>query len=210
MNPLNVWLVGCLLRLEVGGGMLVVETIGRIRRERLVQGRSIKEIARDLKVSHNTVRKVLRSGETSFSYERGIQPRPKVGLWKAELDRLLAKNTGTSFARGRSMLVAQWSINDQTSAFLVADTLRWLASGEAGGSEVGQASPAPCARSLASSNERDVSCRPTWRIRSTGRRASDAVAHEGRGSPALTRAGCKGRRPTGRCGQPAPHHPVYR
>ena len=29
--------------------MLVVETIGRIRREHLVKGKSIKEIARDLK-----------------------------------------------------------------------------------------------------------------------------------------------------------------
>jgi hypothetical protein len=53
-----------------GGGMLVVETIARIRREFFVKGRSIKEIVRDLKVSRNTVRKVLRSGETSFSYER--------------------------------------------------------------------------------------------------------------------------------------------
>jgi transposase len=42
----------------------------------LIKGKSIKEIARDLKISRNTVRKVLRSGETSFSYEREIQPRP--------------------------------------------------------------------------------------------------------------------------------------
>jgi len=40
--------------------MLIVETIGRIRREHLVKGKSIKGIARDLKVSRNTVRKVLR------------------------------------------------------------------------------------------------------------------------------------------------------
>jgi hypothetical protein len=39
-----------------------------------------KEIARDLKVSRNTVRKVLRSGETSFEYERIVQPRPKLGV----------------------------------------------------------------------------------------------------------------------------------
>ena len=31
--------------------MLFVETIGRIRREHLVMGKSIKEIARDLKIS---------------------------------------------------------------------------------------------------------------------------------------------------------------
>jgi predicted transcriptional regulator len=60
--------------------MLVVETIARIRREHFIKGKTIKEIARDLKVSRNTVRKVLRSGETSFEYERQVQPRPKLGM----------------------------------------------------------------------------------------------------------------------------------
>jgi transposase len=72
--------------------MLVVETIGPIRRQRLVKGKSIKEIARDLGVSRNTVRKVLRSGETDFEYEREVQPRPKLGLWTDALDKLLADN----------------------------------------------------------------------------------------------------------------------
>jgi len=84
--------------------MLVVETIGRIRREHLVKGKSIKEIARDLKISRNTVRKILRSGETSFSYEREVQPRPRLGRWKADLDRLLTANAGTS-ARERLTLI---------------------------------------------------------------------------------------------------------
>ena len=69
-----------------------VETIARIRREHFIKGKTIKEIARDLKVSRNTVRKVLRSGETSFEYERVVQPRPKLGRWAAELDGLLAGN----------------------------------------------------------------------------------------------------------------------
>src|SRR5207344_3605646 len=76
--------------------MLIVETIGRIRREHLVKGKSSKEIARDLRLSRNTVRKILRSGETSFSYEREVQPRPRLGRWKAELDRLLASNAGAA------------------------------------------------------------------------------------------------------------------
>ena len=84
--------------------MLIVETIGRIRREHLVKGKSIKEIARDLKISRNTVRKVLRSGETSFSYEREVQPRPRLGRWKAELDRLLTANVGKA-ARERLTLI---------------------------------------------------------------------------------------------------------
>jgi transposase len=72
--------------------MLVVETIARIRREFFVKGKSIKEIVRDLKVSRNTVRKVLRSGATAFAYEREVQPLPKIGRWKEHLDRLLAAN----------------------------------------------------------------------------------------------------------------------
>ena len=69
-----------------------METIGRIRREHFLKGKTIKEIARDLKVSRNTVRRVLRSGATSFEYEREVQPRPKLGRWTAELDELLTSN----------------------------------------------------------------------------------------------------------------------
>src|ERR1700680_585751 len=72
--------------------MLVVETIGRIRREHCVKGKSIKEIARELKVSRNTVRKVLRSGATSFEYTRAVQPRPKLGAWQGDVDRMLSDN----------------------------------------------------------------------------------------------------------------------
>jgi CHAT domain-containing protein len=37
------------------------------------------------------------------------------------------------YAGARSMLVTHWSVNDQTSAFLVADTIRRLSTGEDGG-----------------------------------------------------------------------------
>jgi transposase len=74
--------------------MLIVETIGRIRRDHLVKGKSIREIARDLNLSRNTVRRVLRSGDTSTSYERERQPRPRLGRWKADLDRMLVANAG--------------------------------------------------------------------------------------------------------------------
>src|SRR3546814_16098053 len=76
--------------------MLVVETVARIRREFFVKGKSLKEIARALGVSRNTVRKVVRSGQTGFSYERAVQPLPKLGAWTADLDRLLEVNEGKS------------------------------------------------------------------------------------------------------------------
>ena len=53
---------------------------------------------RELKVSRNMVRKVLRSGATEFEYERDGQPQPKLGPWREELERLLAANDGTAGA----------------------------------------------------------------------------------------------------------------
>jgi len=72
--------------------MLIVETIGRIRREYFRNGKTIKEIARDLRVSRNTVRKVVRSGATTFTYDREVQPRPRLERWTGELEALLAGN----------------------------------------------------------------------------------------------------------------------
>ena len=72
--------------------MLTVETIGRIRRGFFVQGKTIKEIARELKISRNTVRKILRSGQTDTHYERETQPRPRLGRWTATLEELLVAN----------------------------------------------------------------------------------------------------------------------
>ena len=49
-----------------------MKTVARFRREFYVKGKSIKEIVRDLRVSRHMVRKVLRSGDTDFSYERTV------------------------------------------------------------------------------------------------------------------------------------------
>ena len=77
-------------------GMLVVETIAKIRRAHFVQGKSIKAICRELRVSRKVVRKVLRSGATAFEYERSVQPLPRIGPWKDDLERLLAGNESKS------------------------------------------------------------------------------------------------------------------
>jgi predicted transcriptional regulator len=61
-------------------------------REHFVEGKTIKQIARDLGISRNTIRKVLRSGEKSFEYERTVQPRPKLGRWTCNLHELLQGN----------------------------------------------------------------------------------------------------------------------
>ena len=71
--------------------MLTVETIARIRREH-AKGRSIRAIARSLKLSRETVTKYLRSGETAPRYERQHQPLPKLAAFHEELERLITQN----------------------------------------------------------------------------------------------------------------------
>jgi len=72
--------------------MLVVETIAKIRRAHFVQGKPIKAICRELRVSRKVVRKILRSEATEFHYEREEQPRPRLGPWRETLDELLTAN----------------------------------------------------------------------------------------------------------------------
>ena len=72
--------------------MLVVETIAKVRRASLVQGKPIKAISRELRLSRKVIRKILRSEATSFEYERRVQPLPKIGAVKDALDGLLARN----------------------------------------------------------------------------------------------------------------------
>jgi transposase len=75
-------------------GMLVVETVAKIRRAYFVQGKSIEAICREMRVSRKVVRKVLRSEATEFRYERGEQPLPQIGPWQDALDQLLVTNEG--------------------------------------------------------------------------------------------------------------------
>ena len=71
-----------------------VDTIARVRRAFHVQDWSIKKICRELHVSRNTVRRIIRSDETAFSYDREHQPRPKIDPWRDHLDGFLLGNVG--------------------------------------------------------------------------------------------------------------------
>jgi transposase len=70
-----------------------VETIARIRREHR-EGKTIKEIARDLRLSRNTVRKAVRASDADCRYERKQQPRPKTGPFSHRLEEFLEQNEG--------------------------------------------------------------------------------------------------------------------
>jgi transposase len=75
-------------------GMLVVETIAKIRRAFFHQKKAIKTISREFKLSRKVIRKVIRSEATEFRYERNVQPMPKIGPWRDRLDGLLLANQG--------------------------------------------------------------------------------------------------------------------
>lgn len=85
-------------------GMLVVETIAKIRRAYFVQKKPIKAICREFNLSRKVVRKVIRSDATEFRYVREKQPQPKIGPWRDHLDALLLANQDRA-ARERLTLI---------------------------------------------------------------------------------------------------------
>src|SRR5438132_7464063 len=84
--------------------MLVVETIGKIRRAYFAQNKPIKTICREFRVSRRVVRKVIRSQATEFRYQRSRQPLPRIDPWRDQLDGLLLENGGKP-ARERLTLI---------------------------------------------------------------------------------------------------------
>src|SRR5438046_965956 len=85
-------------------GMLIVETIAKIRRAYFAQKKPIKAICREFRVSRKVVRKMIRSQATEFRYERGRQPLPRVDPWRGQLDEQLLANEGKP-ARERLTLI---------------------------------------------------------------------------------------------------------
>ena len=68
-----------------------METIARVRREHAT-GKSVRAIARSVKLSRETVSKYLRSGETAPRYERQVQPYPQLAVFQKDLERLVEEN----------------------------------------------------------------------------------------------------------------------
>jgi transposase len=64
--------------------MLIVETIHKVRLAHR-DGKGIREIARKLNLSRNTVRSIIRSDITDQHYVRSEQPRPKLGSFVERL-----------------------------------------------------------------------------------------------------------------------------
>ena len=87
-----------------GSGMLVVETIAKIRRAYFAQKKPIKAICREFRLSRKVVRKVIRSEATEVHYGRGRQPLPRIDPWRDQLDQLLLGNENKP-ARERLTLI---------------------------------------------------------------------------------------------------------
>jgi len=85
--------------------MLTVETIRKIRLSVHRDGKSIRETAKELRLARNTVRKAVRSEQTSFEYQRQVQPRPKLGAFVETLDGRLADDQKLPKRRRRTAQV---------------------------------------------------------------------------------------------------------
>jgi hypothetical protein len=71
--------------------MLTPETIGRIQREHLIKGKTIREIARGLKLPEYSPQNAA-VGWDHIRVQREVQPRPKLGRWMMDLEVFLAVN----------------------------------------------------------------------------------------------------------------------
>jgi transposase len=85
--------------------MLTVETIRKIRCAYQRDGKSIRQIAREMRLSRNTVKKVLHADVTEFTYTRTAQPRPKLGPYEANLLARLAEDADNPVRQRRTAVV---------------------------------------------------------------------------------------------------------
>lgn len=82
-----------------------METIRKIRLAYHRDHKPIREIARDFNLSRNTVKKILRSDATELTYERKVQPRPKLELFKEKLAEYLAEDSSKPQKHRRTAVV---------------------------------------------------------------------------------------------------------
>lgn len=82
-----------------------METIRKIRNAHHRDHKPIRQIARDMNLSRNTVRTILRSEATELHYERTVQPSPKLEAFKASLSRMLDEDARKPKKQRRSALL---------------------------------------------------------------------------------------------------------
>lgn len=70
-----------------------MESIAKIRKMYHVDGKAIRAIAKELNISKNTVKKVIRSNETKFELAKYTKDKPVLGKHLETLNQLLQENT---------------------------------------------------------------------------------------------------------------------
>lgn len=79
-----------------------MESIRKVRQAYHRDHKSIREIARDYNLSRNTIRKIIRTDVTEFTYERKVQPRPKLEPFKEQLAKYLTEDSSKPAKHRRS------------------------------------------------------------------------------------------------------------
>lgn len=85
--------------------MLIVETIRKVRYAYHRDGKPIRQIAREFHLSRNTVKKVLDSDVTEFTYTRKAQPLPKLGPYESSLTEYLSLDATKPLRQQRTSVV---------------------------------------------------------------------------------------------------------
>lgn len=79
-----------------------MESIRKVRLAYHRDHKPIREIARDFNLSRNTIRKIIRTDSTAFTYERKTQPRPRLEPFKAHLAGYLTEDSAKPVQQRRS------------------------------------------------------------------------------------------------------------
>ena len=81
-------------------GMDVIKQV----RQSIYRGTGIRETARQLKISRNTVRKIIKNDVTCFEYQRSSQNYPALGQYIDFLNNLLSADSALPSKKRRTML----------------------------------------------------------------------------------------------------------
>jgi transposase len=85
--------------------MLTMETVLKVRLAAKREGQSLRGIAKQYRLSRNTVRRYVRSGETEPHYQRHQEHKPKLGPYLTDLEQLLTEDATRPVRERRSALL---------------------------------------------------------------------------------------------------------
>lgn len=98
-----------------------METIAKVRRDYHVDGKSLKQIARERGISRNTVRKIIRMDVTALEYKRSYSSpsQPELGAYNDQLSAWLKEDAklGRKRRRTAKRMYEQLQVQGYTGAY---------------------------------------------------------------------------------------------